>query len=80
MEANFTNHVSDMCATIERLEIQVGQLNMDIKEQSSKQLPSDIEDDAIRECDIVTLSFEDELSGPSSVEKDNELAIEENES
>ena len=47
MEANFTNHASDMCATIDRLVIQVGQLTMAIKEKSSRQLLSDIEDDSI---------------------------------
>ena len=44
MDATFTNQVSDMCATIDRLEIQVGELTKAIKEKSSRQLLSNIKD------------------------------------
>ena len=56
----------------------MGQLALAIKQKSSMPFPSDIEDDDIWECDIVPLSFEEELLDPTLVEeKKNELAIEE---
>ena len=47
MDANFINQYSDMCATIDRLAIQVGELTKSIKEQSSRQIPSNIKNDDI---------------------------------
>ena len=60
------------------METQIGQLALAINEKYSSSLSSDIEDDDIRECDVVTLSFEVELPGLTMVEKkEKELAIEE---
>ena len=51
---------------------------MQLEEQSSRPLPSDIEDDDIWECESVTVSFKEELPSPTLVEnKDNEITIEE---
>ena len=50
-----------------------------LQEQSSRPLPSGIkdEDDDIWDFEIVNLSFEEEILGPTLVEKkDNELVIE----
>ena len=60
-------------ATLRNLETQIRDLTLALEEESSRPLPSDIEDDG-----IVTLSFEEELLGPALVEKkDDELVIEE---
>ena len=47
---------------MDRIAIQADELEKVLKEQSSRQLSSDIKNDDIRECENVTLSLEDELS------------------
>ena len=66
MDANIgTNCINinkEMCAIMDRIATQAEELEKVLKEQSSRQLPSDIKNDGIHECENVTLSLEDELS------------------
>ena len=75
IETNFINISREMCAIMDRMEIQAKGIAKAIKEQSSRQLSSDIKNDDIREFENVTLSLEEELTSLTLVEK-NELAIE----
>ena len=76
-DTNYTNQTIDMCATIEGLAIQDEELTKAIKEQSSRQLPSDLKNDDIWECESVTLRLEEEFLSSTLIEdKDNEIAIE----
>ena len=62
------------------LENRIGQLALAIKEQSLRPLLSNIEyeDDEIWDFEIVTLTFEEKLVGPTLVKgKNNEFVIEE---
>ena len=54
-----------MYATMERTAIQAEELAKVIKEQSSRQLLSDIKNDAIWESENETLSLENELLSPT---------------
>ena len=62
IDTNLTNLGREMGAILDRMTIQVEELVNAIKEQSSRQLLSDIKHDDIRECESVTLSLEEELS------------------
>ena len=78
MDTNYTNKTRDMCSTIKGLAIQDEELTKAIKEQSSRQLPSDLKNDDIWECESVTLRLEEEFLSSTLIEdKDNEIAIEE---
>ena len=59
---NSKNLNREMYAIMERTTIQAEELEKLQKGQSSKQLPSDIKSDDIRESGNITLSLEDELS------------------
>ena len=61
---NFKNLNREMYAIMERTERQAEELEKLLKEQSSRQLPSDIKNEAIWESENVTLSLEDESSSP----------------
>ena len=50
---------------MDRIAIQAEELEKVLKEQSSRQLSSDIKNDNIRKCENVNLSLEDELSSPT---------------
>ena len=74
--ANLEATCANMSATLKTLETLVGQPTHAMNEISSRPLMSDTEDDDMWECDIVTFSFEEELSSLTLVEEDeNELAI-----
>ena len=79
LEANFSyleTTCANMSSTLKTLETLVGQPTYAMNEISSRPLMSDIEDDDMWECEIVTFSFEEELPGSTLVEKDeNELTI-----
>ena len=70
MEANMIANIRINCINInkemydimDRIEIQDEELEKVLKELSSRQLPGDIKNDDIWECENVTLSLEDELS------------------
>ena len=62
IDTNLTNLGREMGAILDRMTIQVEELVNAIKEQSSRQLLSDIKNDDIRECESVTLILEEELS------------------
>ena len=55
----------EMYAIMERTERQAEELEKVIKEQSSRQLPSDIKNDDIQESESISLSLEDEFSNSS---------------
>ena len=61
IDINFTNLNKEMSAIMDRLAIQVDELEKVLREQSSRQLSSDTKNDDIRESENVTLSLEDEL-------------------
>ena len=69
MIANIVTNSKDlnreMYAIMERMAIQAQELEKVIREQSSRQLPSDIKNDDISECESITLSLEDKLSSPT---------------
>ena len=48
IDTNFTNLTRDMCATIDRMTIQAEEIAKAINEQSSRQLPSNINNDDIQ--------------------------------
>ena len=76
--SNLEENHENINATLKSLETQIRQLPLATNEKYSRPLLNDIEDDEIRECDIVPLSFEEELLGLTLVEeKENEFAIEE---
>ena len=62
MGTNSKNLNKEMYAIMERMVIQAQELEKVIKEQSSRQLSSDITNDDIRENESIFLSLEDELS------------------
>ena len=59
---NLKNLNKEMYAIMERMAIQAQELEKVIKEQSSRQLPSNTKNDDIRESESISLSLEDELS------------------
>ena len=59
---NCININKEMCDIMDRIAIQDEDLEKVLKEQSSRQLPGDIKNENIWECENVTLSLEDELS------------------
>ena len=72
MGTNSKNFNREMYAIMERTAIQAEELKKLPKEQSSRQLPSDIKNDAIWESENVTLSLEEELSG-STLDEDKNI-------
>ena len=62
----------EMYAIMERTTRQAGELEKLLKEQSSRQLPSDIKNDAIWETENVILSLEDECSS-SILDEDKDI-------
>ena len=69
MGTNSKNLNREMYAIMERMTIQAQELEKVMKEQSSRQLLSDIKNDDIRESDIISMSLEDELSS-STLDED----------
>ena len=77
-EAKMKDNVSNEEAPVTNLENPMGQLAHALEEQYSRSLPSDIKDADKRECNLVPLSFEEEIQYSTLVEeKKNELANEE---
>ena len=70
---NCTSLSREMSAIMERLAIQVEELEKLQKEQSSRQLSSDTKNDAIRECESISLSLEEELSSSTLGEAKNTI-------
>ena len=60
-----TNLSRKMSTIMERTTIQTVELGKNLKEQSSRQLPRDINNEDIWECERITLSLEEELSSPT---------------
>ena len=69
MGTNSKNLNREMYAIMEKTTRQAEELEKVIKEQSSRQLPSDIKNDDIRESENISLSLEDEFSS-SSLDED----------
>ena len=65
IDTNVTNLTRDMSTTLYRMAIHVEELAKAIKEQSSRQLLSDTNNNDKHECESVTLSLGEELSGPT---------------
>ena len=65
MDTNLKNLDREMYVIMERTAIQAKELAKVLKEQSSRQLPCDIKNDFIRECENENLSLEDEHSSPT---------------
>ena len=72
MDTNLKNLNREMYAIMERTAIQAEELAKVMNEKSSRQLPSDIKNDDIRECENETLILEDELSSPT-LEEDKDI-------
>ena len=72
MGTNSKNFSREMYAIMERTAIQAEELKKLLKEQLSRQLPSNIKNDAIWESENVTLSLEEELSG-STLDEDKNI-------
>ena len=70
---NCTNLSLGMSAIMDRLAIQVGELEKIRKEQSSRQHLSDTKNDDIRECESISLSLEEELPSPALDEDKNTI-------
>ena len=73
MGTNLKNLNREMHAFIERTTIQAHELDKVMKEQSYRQLPSDVKKDDIRESESISLSLEDELS--SSTLDDDKITM-----
>ena len=69
---NYINNSKEMCAIMDSIAIQAEELTKVIKQQSFRQLLSDIKNDDIRECENVILSLEDELLSPT-LDEDKEI-------
>ena len=68
MVTNLKNLSKEMCSIMERTGIQVEELAKILKEQSSRQLLSKIQNNDIQKCESITLRLEDELSSLTSNE------------
>ena len=69
---NSKNLNREMYAIMERTTIQAKELARILKEQSSRQLLSNIKNDDIRECESITLSLKDKLLSPT-LDKGNDI-------
>ena len=76
LDANLKNLPREMYVIMERTTIQVQELEKIIKEQCSRQLPSDIKNDDVRECESIPLSLEEELLSPTLDEDKNTIECE----
>ena len=65
IDTNSKNFNREMYAIMERVATQANELEKLLKEQSPRQLLSNIKNDDIRESENVTLSLEDESSSPA---------------
>ena len=72
MGTNSKNLNKEIYAIMERMAIHAQELEKVIKEQSSRQLPSDIKNDDIRESESISLSLEDELLS-STLDEDKDI-------
>ena len=61
INTNSTNLSRELCAIMEKTTIQAKELEIFLREQSSRELPSNIKNDYIRKRESITLSLEDEL-------------------
>ena len=65
MNTNLTNLGRETGAMLDKIALHVEEIARAIKEQSSRQLPSNIKNDYIRESENATLSLDDELLNPT---------------
>ena len=65
IDTNLTNFSRKMYAIMEITTIQAEESENFLREQSSRELPSNTKNDYMRECENISLSLEDELLNPT---------------
>ena len=65
IDNNFTNFSRKMYAIMEITTTQAEESEKFLREQSSRELPSNTKNDYMRECENISLSLEDELLNPT---------------